>query len=181
MKIKKGNLNFDQSGRAYPDEPQIKDNWNCIWEHEGKHYILVGDNEHKEWDEVNIYNQIIDEVYGKYSDSHWSPPENPNGPLLSGKLWSLKPMEHSKESFIQSCKTDEEFSEKWGLKIEERELSLEERSVIAGSNHNEVSQNIKMFTGIDEDDTLHKHLDGINIPTKLITVTYNNEKIEIYE
>ena len=172
MKIKKGNLNFDQSGRAYPDEPQIKDNWNCIWEHEGKHYILVGDNEHKEWDEVNIYNQIIDEVYGKYSDSHWSPPENPNGPLLSGKLWSLKPMEHSKESFIQSCKTDEEFSEKWGLKIEERELSEKERIKLVGyEDVGGIGQNIIRET-VDMDNT---------IPRRAITVTYNNETIEIYE
>jgi len=29
--------------------------------------------------------------------------------------------------FINKCKTNPEFSEKWGLKIEERELSLEER------------------------------------------------------
>ena len=172
MKIKKGNLNFDQSGRAYPDEPQIKDNWNCIWEHEGKHYILVGDNEHKEWDEVNIHNQIIDEVYGKYSDSHWSPPENPNGPLLSGKLWSLKPMEHSKESFIQSCKTDEEFSEKWGLKIEKRELSEKERIKLAGyEDVGGIGQNIIRET-VDMDNT---------IPRRAITLTYNNETIEVYE
>ena len=172
MKIKKGNLNHDQSGRAYPDEPQIQENWDCIWEHEGKHYILVGDNEHKEWDEVNIYNQIIDEVYGKYSDSHWSPPENPNGPLLSGKLWSLKPMEHSKESFIQSCKTDEEFSEKWGLKIEERELSEKERIKLAGyEDVGGIGQNIIRET-VDMDNT---------IPRRAITVTYNNETIEIYE
>lgn len=31
------------------------------------------------------------------------------------------------EEFINKCKTDSEFSEKWGLKIEERELSLEEK------------------------------------------------------
>jgi thymidylate synthase len=47
-----------------------------------------------------------------------------------------------------------------------RELTLEERSFIASSNHSEVSQNIKMFTGIDEDHTLHKHLDDVNIPTR---------------
>ena len=48
--IKKGNLNYDQSGRAYPDNPQIKENWDCIWEFEGNHYKLVGDDEHKEWE-----------------------------------------------------------------------------------------------------------------------------------
>jgi hypothetical protein len=50
--VKKGNLNYDQSGRAYPDKPHIKENWDCIWEHNGKHYKLVGDDEHKEWEEV---------------------------------------------------------------------------------------------------------------------------------
>ena len=50
--IKKGNLNYDQSGRAYPDNPEIKENWDCIWEKDGKHYKLVGDDEHKEWEET---------------------------------------------------------------------------------------------------------------------------------
>jgi hypothetical protein len=50
--IKKGKLNYDQSGRAYPDNPRIKENWDCIWENDGKHYKLVGDNEHKEWEEI---------------------------------------------------------------------------------------------------------------------------------
>jgi hypothetical protein len=58
---------------------------------------------------------------------------------------------------------------------------LEERSFIANSNHNEVSQNIKMFVGVDEDHTLHKNLDNNNIPTKLITITYNDKTIESYE
>lgn len=90
-------------------------------------------------------------------------------------------MQHNKESFIHEIKTNPKFSKKWGLKIEERELSLEERGCYAQSNHYEVSLNIKMHTGIDEDQTLHKQLDMINIPTKLITVTYKDEKIEVYE
>ena len=116
--------------------------------------------------------ELLDEAYRKYADSHQY--------FVNGWLHVI-PMLHSNETFINECKTNTEFSEKWGLKIEERELSLEERSFIAGSNHNEVSQNIKGFTGIDEDHTLHKHLDDVNIPTKLITITYNNETIESYE
>jgi hypothetical protein len=58
-KIKKGNLNYDQSGRAYPDNPQIKENWNCIWEKDGKHYKLVGDNEHKEWEEIENQYKVM--------------------------------------------------------------------------------------------------------------------------
>ena len=62
-KIKKGNLNYDQSGRAYPDNPQIKENWNCIWEKDGKHYKLVGDNEHKEWEEMENNIETIAKRY----------------------------------------------------------------------------------------------------------------------
>jgi hypothetical protein len=91
------------------------------------------------------------------------------------------PIPYTQEEFIEKCKTDSEFSQKWGLKIEERELSLEERSIIAKSNHYEVSQNIKRFVRVDEDRTLHKNLDEINIPTKLITITYNDKTIESYE
>jgi len=57
--IKKGNLNFDQSGRAYPDNPQVKENWDCIWEKDGKQYKLVGDYEHKEWEEVRPSNETL--------------------------------------------------------------------------------------------------------------------------
>ena len=57
--IKKGNLNYDQTGRAYPDNPQVKENWDCIWEKDGKHYKLVGDDEHKEWEEVRPSNETL--------------------------------------------------------------------------------------------------------------------------
>jgi hypothetical protein len=60
--IKKGNLNFDQSGRAYPDNPEVKENWNCIWEKDGKHYELVGDDEHKEWEEVHTHKETINKM-----------------------------------------------------------------------------------------------------------------------
>ena len=108
--------------------------------------------------------QIIDEVYNKYLTKYVGYDDVP-----------------SKELFLFEIKNNTEFSEKWELNIEERELSLEERSIIAKSNHYEVSQNIKMFVRVDEDHSLHKHLDDINIPTKLITITYNNETIESYE
>jgi hypothetical protein len=110
------------------------------------------------------FNQIVDEVYNKYLTKYVGYDDIP-----------------SKELFLFEIKNNTEFSEKWELNIEERELSLEERSIIAKSNHYEVSQNIKMFVRVDEDHSLHKHLDDINIPTKLITLTYNNETIESYE
>jgi hypothetical protein len=76
----------------------------------------------------------------------------------------------TQEEFINKCKTDTEFSERWGLKIEERELSLEERATIWNNTHNPVG-NIYTHNQYDEND----------IPTKLITITYNDKTIESYE
>jgi hypothetical protein len=120
------------------------------------------------------YSHIIDEVFKKYADSHWTPPENPDGPLLSGKLWSLKPIQHSKETFINECKTDKEFSERWGLKVEEQELSHDERIILMNKKLG-VTDTLPQYYNTDDE------MDKNNVPTKVITVTYNNETIEFHE
>ncbi len=120
--------------------------------------------------------ELLGEVYRKYADSHWTPPSNPKGKLLSDQLYSVVPMEHSKESFINKCKTNPDFSKKWGLKIEERELSLEERVKIFG-----VEKINTTDTGYYEHSYARFKVDEANIPTKIITVTYNGNTIESYE
>jgi hypothetical protein len=80
---------------------------------------------------------------------------------------------HTQEEFINKCKTDTEFSERWGLKIEERELSLEERTIIFQNSEHSKHINLIKFKDIGE---LNKV-----IPTKLITITYNDTKLESYE
>ena len=72
--------------------------------------------------------------------------------------------------------SDTEFSERWGLKIEERELSLEERYKIALPIWKEkygLLANMMVSTNVDNT--------PYNIPTKLITITYNDKTIESYE
>lgn len=105
------------------------------------------------------YNQIIDEVYEKYHQ------ENKHMMYLTFLL---------KEEFINKIKTDTEFSEKWGLKIEEREFSLEERKRIYEM---EYTNDIE----VENNHWLESKLKTRNIPTKLITITYKNETIESYE
>jgi hypothetical protein len=78
------------------------------------------------------------------------------------------------QEFIKKIKTDDKFSEKWGLKIEERELSLEERKKLY---EGEFTHSIE----ITNNNWLNSKLTTRNIPTKLITITYNNETIENYE
>jgi hypothetical protein len=86
-------------------------------------------------------------------------------------MTSPHPTRHlTKEEFINKCKTDTEFSEMWGLKIEERELSLEERSKIWDETHNPAGN---IYT--------HNQYNENNIPTKLITITYKGTITEVYE
>jgi hypothetical protein len=79
---------------------------------------------------------------------------------------------YNQEEFINKCKTDFEFSQRWGLKIEERELSLEERTEYK-KKRDGISRTFASYT--------HQMLDGSNIPTKLITITYKDTIIESYE
>jgi hypothetical protein len=116
--------------------------------------------------------ELLDEVYRKYADSHWTPPSNPKGKLLSDQLFSVVPMEHSKEEFINKCKTNNEFSKKWGLKIEERELSLEERNDVYKKQWESGASELS-----------HDRFNSLNIPTKLITVTRElslDERVKIF-
>jgi hypothetical protein len=123
--------------------------------------------------------ELLDEVYEKYADSHWTPPSNPKGKLLSDQLFSVVPMEHSKETFIKKCKTDIEFSQRWGLKIEERELSLEERIRIYALKEGQTYE--EFVTNWNTDEQWLEDLSDTIIPTKLITITYNDKTIESYE
>jgi hypothetical protein len=72
--------------------------------------------------------------------------------------------------FINKCKTNPEFSEKWGLNIEERELDMMERWKIADLTPN-----------MTEIDFANYMCNKYNVPTKLITITYNDKIIESYE
>lgn len=72
----------------------------------------------------------------------------------------------SKEEFINKCKTDTEFSEKWGLKIEERELSLLERVKIYGVDKIQTND-----AGYYEHSYAQFKVDEAKIPTKLITIS----------
>lgn len=126
------------------------------------------------------YNQIIDEVYENYSKEYEK--DNSIGLTLlvqrvDGKSVYRKP---DKQMFIGLCTYDKTFSEKWGLKIEERELSFKER--------NDYGINVLGYEGLldfghtqNDDDKILYCLNAWGVPTKLITITYNNETIESYE
>lgn len=123
------------------------------------------------------YEHIVDESYKFYKtymnenfmETRWRwcktfMSEDSKGMSISGR-------HYTKEEFVGMCKNDGDFSKRWNLKIEERELIDEEK--------------VKYFFEKFGEEDLLKIVKGevgkYIIPTKLITITYNNETIEIYE
>jgi hypothetical protein len=129
--------------------------------------------------------QIIDEAYENYldiTDRKWMNSDigDLDDMIYDGYLFvdgdDIRVLK--REEFIYIIKEVAEFSEKWGLKIEERELSVIERIVIAETN-TEVIPGFDSHFDTDED--VHKVLDTWDVPTKLITLTYKDTIIESYE
>jgi hypothetical protein len=123
---------------------------------------------------LHIFNENQLEHYGK------DEPDLLNEAYM-GYYWIMgDKIKLTKDEFINKCKTDIEFSQRWGLKIEERELSLEKRRkiVLEGDPHG--IQSTDNWTQQQLEDC-KKQLDEWNIPTKLITITYNDKTIENYE
>ena len=102
---------------------------------------------------------LIDEAYENYYTF-----------MRDDRQWEL-----DKEEFINKCKTNPEFSEKWGLTIEERELSLEERAQWLQDN-----TEWDLLVGNLDHDHIREVVEE-EAPNKLIIVTYQDQTIESYE
>jgi hypothetical protein len=85
------------------------------------------------------------------------------------------------QEFINKCKTDQVFSEKWGLTIEERELRQFERVKLlqkAWKNNGITPEHEEVSTiWVEYKNLMEKY----NIPTQIIIVTYQTQKIKSYE
>jgi hypothetical protein len=120
---------------------------------------------------------LIDEAYENYKKEilrqRQLQKEGVNRLRSQGKRLKVSLIELlTKEEFINKCKTDTEFSEKWGLKIEERELTtVRERK----------KYDIHFDDLIGEYPDHHETLDKRGVPRKIITITYNYKTITNYE
>jgi hypothetical protein len=127
---------------------------------------------------------LLDKAYENYSKEYEK--NNSIGMCLlvarlDGKKTFRKP---DKEMFVGLCTSDKTFSEKWGLKIEERELSLEERKniwLLKNSDKPHLLYHPGMVEKSHPLTTPQDWFDEQNIPTKLITISYNDKTIESYE
>jgi hypothetical protein len=119
--------------------------------------------------------ELLGEAYKNYCKEY----ENGTHLIGTGLLWMAK---ETKGTFVYRSKTDPEFSEEWGLKIEERDLSLIERNNFLGDKKYTMLDGDYIWpTMIKDKEKYEKIFNETNIPTKLITITYNDKTIESYE
>jgi hypothetical protein len=122
--------------------------------------------------------ELVGDAYQNYlkgGDVKWLKPTEVDTPI--GKM-SI-PIPYSQVEFIDKCKTNPEFSKNCGLKIEEKALNAQERLEWVKTN----VSNVEVGGFVNNDEYMHKWIETLsdNIPTKLITITYNNKTIESYE
>jgi hypothetical protein len=125
--------------------------------------------------------ELLDKAYNKYQSQTWfhiddlaSLKESDGMNMSTGERKKVY-RQYAQEEFINKCKTDTEFSEKWKLKIEERELSLEERAKWLQDN-----KGYDLLVGNLDHDHIREVVEE-EAPTKLIAITYNDKTIESYE
>jgi len=132
----------------------------------------------------NEQQQIIDEVYRDYALSCIKETKKQEKEMKEKGEWltlCLTPYFENKDKFIELIKTDSKLSEKWGLKIEERELRLDERCDWLNKNYPMFGLGNWTIEKISDIDYLKEVEYEYEVPTKLITITYDNETIESYE
>ena len=118
--------------------------------------------------------ELLVKVYENYTRSKAHPLDGKYGDTSVRKFNHMYPYEPilSQEEFIDKIKTDPEFSEKWGLTIEERELSREERIEFYVNTY---MHGVGKPAGFED-----AKLATRNVPIKLIKLTYT-QTIKSYE
>jgi hypothetical protein len=84
---------------------------------------------------------------------------------------------YTQEEFINKIKTDDEFAAKWGVKVEVRELSLRERMNLCREKLDDTDDGEILLPS----DIEYRMNNYWGIPTRAISLTYNDKTIESYE
>ena len=126
-------------------------------------------------------NYIIDEAWEDYSNEYDK--DNSIGLTLLVKITdgTSRYCKPSKDQFTGMILHDNLFANMRGFKIEERELTRDERFKIA-------YRDLKLMKKLDTQSKILQYplghdrvMDEHNIPKKITTVAYKNQKIESYE
>jgi|688.fasta_scaffold527471_2 hypothetical protein len=106
------------------------------------------------------FNQIIDEVYNNYLDTHHYEPF-----ILDDE------MDLSKEAFVKKATNNYGFSFLFGLELNERNLTFEEQI-----------QWVMKYTDVEMENLyITEEVYKPTTPTKLVRLFYKGEEIEVYE
>jgi hypothetical protein len=137
------------------------------------------------------YSQIIDEVYNIYIQKCR---EDRDEFIKNNPDTLIDYREDTKEIFIESIKNNRHwfggklgFADEWGLKIEERELSSAEMwewyNKNGGPNGKTLLVGMIVYQNEEDNSHIKSWLEkwAPNVPTKQITLTYQNETIQFYE
>jgi len=128
------------------------------------------------------YTDFLGDAYKNYLNKRTSSnKDNINEPhtLANGMVGKVS-RPYTQEEFINKIKTDDEFAKKWDIIIETRDFDFEDRAMLSGQfNENTVS--VGRFIETYGMRLLEQKLDEYNIPTKLTTIKYKNETIQIWE
>lgn len=111
-------------------------------------------------DSKERYNQIIDEVYDYYNETHH------HEPFILEKEMSL-----TKEEFVKEITNNYGFGFLFGIQLNKKELTFEQKI-----------QWVMRYTNVEMENLyITEEAYKPTTPTKLITLIYKNETIVIYE
>jgi len=126
----------------------------------GKKNPLRIDTTNKRQMKTEEFNKIIDEVYNHYLETHQYEP-----------FILQEEMDLSKEDFIKKATNNYGFGQLFGISLNERELSFEEKI-----------QWVMKYTDVElENLAITERVYHKGTPTKVITLFYKGEEIESYE
>ena len=90
------------------------------------------------------------------------------------------------DSFINKILNDEKFAKEWGFKVDTKDLSFNDRWIKGNYQPFNIEGMVEYEDGLNYitekqfKDYHNSKMDKLNIPNKLITITYKNNTIEIY-
>jgi hypothetical protein len=123
------------------------------------------------------FNKIVDEVYNHYLETHQYEP-----------FILQEEMDLSKEDFIKKVTNNYGFGQLFGISLNERELGNKERIELAfksieSTDGNSAALLWELSCQGKKESEIMETLNNSprNIPSKLITITYNDKTIESYE
>ena len=131
------------------------------------------------------YKRIFDDAYENYASSYTETLTKFTPNNILEKNPNYNPHLLSKEGFIVKVRANEEFAKAWGLVFESRNLTneeLHEREPKLKEIYDKKVEVVRRQAYQEAADLRHEEKKILEtLPSRVITLTYKDEKIEVYE